>query len=57
MCYRQIKIEVKMLGKNQNGTTYLTVRKKNLEIFAQTHSYFSILIPPPPPIAAFPFFD
>jgi hypothetical protein len=56
MCYRQIKIEVKMLGKNQNGTTYLTVRKKNLEIFAQTHSYFSILIPPPP-IAAFPFFD
>ena len=41
------KILVKMLGKNQNGTTLTTINK-NLEILAQTRSYFSLLIFCPP---------
>jgi hypothetical protein len=49
------KIEVKMLGKNQNGTS-LTAINMNLEILAQPRSYFSILIFCPPK-AAFPSFD
>jgi hypothetical protein len=49
------KIEVKMLGKNQNGTS-LTAINMNLEILAQPRSYFSIVIFCPPK-AAFPSFD
>jgi hypothetical protein len=49
------KIEVKCLVKIKTGL-YLTAINKNLEILAQTRSYFSILIFCPP-IATFPFFD